>query len=127
MNRITIISILVGDQDEALKFYTTTLGFDLVEDKPFGTERWITIALPNQRELVLALELATSPEDRALAGRQAGSRALLAIDTSDCLADYARMKALGVRFLGEPQSGPWGTGVQFEDLYGNKLFLSQEP
>jgi hypothetical protein len=43
------------------------------------------------------------------------------------VADYKRMMPLGVKFLGEPQSGPWGTGVQLEDLHGNKLFLSQEP
>jgi len=60
-------------------------------------------------------------------GKQAGSHASLAIDTSDCLGDYRRMKSLGVTFLGEPQPGPWGTGVQLEDLYGNRIFISQEP
>ena len=60
-------------------------------------------------------------------GRQAGSHAFLGLDTSDCRGDYAKMKAAGVKFLGEPQSGPWGTGVQCEDLYGNKIFLSQAP
>jgi catechol 2,3-dioxygenase-like lactoylglutathione lyase family enzyme len=127
MNKIKIISILVLDQSEAIEFYTKKLGFELLEDKPFGEGRWVTIALPNHHDLTLALELATSADDKSLVGRQAGSHALLAIDTSDCLADYRRMKPLGVKFLGEPQSGPWGTGVQLEDLYGNKLFLSQEP
>ncbi|MBI3448214.1 MAG: VOC family protein [Acidobacteria bacterium] len=59
-------------------------------------------------------------------GSRGGSHAFLAFDTTDCRAEYQRMKPLGVKFLGEPQSGPWGTGVQLEDLYGNKLFLSQE-
>jgi hypothetical protein len=36
------------------------------------------------------------------------------------------MKARGVTFHGEPETGPWGTGVLLEDLYGNRLFLSQE-
>jgi hypothetical protein len=75
----------------------------------------------------LALDLATEDEDKALVGKQAGSHAFLGLDTADCLGDYRRMKALGVKFLGEPRSGPWGTGVQLEDLYGNKMFLSQEP
>jgi hypothetical protein len=59
-------------------------------------------------------------------GRQAGSFPLLALDTADCLGDYKTMKARGVTFHGEPETGPWGTGVLLEDLYGNKLFLSQE-
>jgi len=98
-----------------------------VEDKPFGDGRWVTISLPRNRDLTLAIELAATAQDKALVGKQAGSHAFLGINTSDCMGDYARMKPLGVKFLGEPQSGPWGTGVQFEDLYGNLIFLSQEP
>jgi catechol 2,3-dioxygenase-like lactoylglutathione lyase family enzyme len=127
LNKVKIVSVLVLDQDAAIAFYTQKLGFELLEDKSFGEGRWVTVALPSQRDLTLALELATAAEDKALVGKQAGSHAFLGLDTSDCLADYRRMKPLGVKFLGEPQSGPWGTGVKLEDLYGNTLFLSQEP
>jgi catechol 2,3-dioxygenase-like lactoylglutathione lyase family enzyme len=127
MNKVKIISLLVLDQNAAIEFYRNSLGFELLEDKPFGESRWVTLGLPTQQGLALALELATAAEDKALVGRQAGSHAFLELDTSDCMADYTRMKALGVTFQSEPQSGPWGTGVQLEDLYGNRLFLSQEP
>ena len=127
MNGIKIVSVLVLDQDEAIDFYTKKLGCELLEDKAFGESRWVTVAWPNQRGVTLALERATAAADKAVVGKQAGSHALLALDTSDCKADYERMQRLGVKFDGEPQSGPWGTGVQLEDLYGNRLFLSQEP
>jgi catechol 2,3-dioxygenase-like lactoylglutathione lyase family enzyme len=127
MNRVKIISVLVLDQDAAIEFYTRKLGFELREDKPFGESRWVTISLPKNRDLTLALELAKTSDDKAIVGKQGGSHAFLALDTPDCIGDYTRMKSLGVKFLGEPQSGPWGTGVQCEDLYGNKIFLSQEP
>jgi catechol 2,3-dioxygenase-like lactoylglutathione lyase family enzyme len=127
MNKVKIISVLVLDHDAAIAFYTKKLGFQLLEDKSFGDGRWVTLGLPAQKDLTLALELATAAEDRAIVGKQAGSHAFLAIDTSDCFDDYRRLKSLGVQFLSEPQSGPWGTGVQLEDLYGNKIFLSQEP
>jgi len=127
MNKVKIISVLVLDYDAAIEFYTQNLGFELIEDKAFGDNRWVTIALPKNRDLTLALELARTAEDKAVVGKQCGSHAFLALDTSDCLGNYTRMKDLGVKFLGEPQSGPWGTGVQLEDLYGNKIFLSQEP
>ena len=127
MNGITILTVLVLDQDAAIDFYTRKLGFRLLEDKPFGPSRWVTVGLPKQKGLTLALDLATEPEDRKMVGKQAGTHAMLAIDTSDCLGDYRRLKEMGVAFIGEPQSGPWGTGVQLQDLYGNRVFLSQEP
>src|SRR5438874_10828977 len=102
MNKVRIINFLLLDQDAAIEFYTRKLGFELLEDKSFGQGRWVTIALPNHRDLTLALELAATPEDQALVGRQAGSHALLGLDTSDCLADYGRMKQVGVKFQGEP-------------------------
>ena len=127
MNRVKIISVLVLDQDAAIEFYTRKLGFELREDNSFGESRWVTISLPNNSDLTLALELAKTADDKAIVGKQGGSHAFLGLDTSDCIGDYKRMKPLGVTFLGEPQSGPWGTGVQCEDLYGNKIFMSQEP
>ena len=127
MNRVSIVSLLVLDQDEAIEFYTRKLGFVVLEDKAFGESRWVTLGLPEQKDLVIALERAEGSRDKELVGKQAGSHALLAFDTSDCLGDYKRMKQLGVRFLSEPEAGPWGTGVRLEDLYGNKLFLSQSP
>jgi catechol 2,3-dioxygenase-like lactoylglutathione lyase family enzyme len=37
----------VSDQDEAIAFYTSTLGFSLVADVPFGEgERWVEVAPP---------------------------------------------------------------------------------
>jgi len=127
MNKIKIISLLVKDYDAAIRFYTEKLGFELLEDAPFGESRWVTLALPNQKDLTVALELAKTDDDQALVGKQGGSFAFLGFDTDDCLSDYNRMKALGVTFHGEPQAGPWGTGVLFEDLYGNRIFMSQEP
>jgi hypothetical protein len=62
-----------------------------------------------------------------LIGKQGGSFPFLGLGTNDCLGDYRRMKELDVTFHGEPTTGPWGTGVLLEDLYGNKIFMSQEP
>ena len=126
MNGVKIVTILVKDQDAALDFYVRKLGFTLLEDVMLGESRWLTIGLPSQPGVSLALELATTAEGTALVGRQTGTAAMLAIDTSDCVGDYTRLKQRGVTFVGEPQSGPWGTGVQLEDLYGNRIFLSQE-
>jgi catechol 2,3-dioxygenase-like lactoylglutathione lyase family enzyme len=126
MERVKIVGVLVNDYDPALDFYNRKLGFEVAEDVAFGDRRWITLSAPGNG-CALALELAKdTEEDIAVVGRQAGSFPLLALDTADCVGDYNTLKARGVTFHGEPEAGPWGTGVEFEDLYGNKLFLSQE-
>ena len=125
MNKLSLISLIVKDYDAALEFYTKKLGFEVAEDAAFGDRRWITLTLPNTDSAV-NLELAKSKGDEALIGKQAGSFPLLGLGTDDCFGDYQRMKEQGVTFQSEPTTGPWGMGVLLEDLYGNKIFMSQE-
>jgi len=127
MNRLKLITLLVKDYDAAIQFYTRKLGFEVVEDAPFGENRWVTLSLPDDRGVAISLQLAKTGGDQAVVGKQAGGFPLLGLDTVDCLGDYNRMKALGVKFHGAPGTGPWGTVVLLEDLYGNKIFMSQEP
>jgi catechol 2,3-dioxygenase-like lactoylglutathione lyase family enzyme len=127
MLRISLLNVLVKNQDAAIDFYTRKLGFAVVEDVPFGPKRWVTIRLPDDPILSISLNLAESEGDLALVGKQTGSQPLFAMATDDCLSDYRRMKEAGVKFHGEPQVQPYGTGVLLEDLYGNKIYLNQEP
>jgi catechol 2,3-dioxygenase-like lactoylglutathione lyase family enzyme len=127
VKRISLLNVLVKDQDAAIEFYTRKLGFAVVEDLPFGPKRWVTLRLPDNQGLSIALNLAESQEDLALVGKQAGSQPLFAIEIDDCLREYRRMKEAGVKFHGEPAVQPYGTGVMLEDLYGNKIYLNQEP
>jgi catechol 2,3-dioxygenase-like lactoylglutathione lyase family enzyme len=127
MKRISLLGLLVKDYDQAIEFYTRKLGFIVAEDAPFGTQRWVTLRLPDEEQPTIALELAQSDEDRALVGKQAGSYPMFGIVTDDCLGEYRRMWETGVKFHGEPQVQPYGTGVMLEDLYGNKIYMNQEP
>lgn len=127
MKRISLLNLLVKDQDSAIEFYTRKLGFVVAEDVPFGPKRWVTIRLRDDPGPSIALNLAESEADLALVGKQAGSTPLFAMEIDDCLAEYRRMKEAGVKFHGEPQVQPYGTGVTLEDLYGNKIYLNEEP
>ena len=127
MNKLNLIGVIVKDYDAAIEFYTHKLGFEVAEDAAFADQRWITLKLRNTPDSALNLALAKSKTDEALVGKQGGSFPLLGLGTDDCLGDYRQMKQLGVTFHGEPTAGPWGTGVLLEDLYGNKIFMSQEP
>ncbi|HLK01777.1 MAG TPA: VOC family protein, partial [Streptosporangiaceae bacterium] len=54
--RISLASVLVDDQDKALRFYTEVLGFQKKTEIPLGGHRWLTVVSPEQPdgpELVL--------------------------------------------------------------------------
>jgi catechol 2,3-dioxygenase-like lactoylglutathione lyase family enzyme len=127
VKRLSLLSVYVKDQDSAIEFYTNKLGFVLAEDVPYGPQRWVTLRLPDDEVVSLSLSMAETDEDRALIGKQGGSHPFFGIVTDDCMGEYRRMKNAGVRFHGEPEVQPYGTGVTLEDLYGNKIYLNQEP
>ena len=126
MQRVTLFKLFVSDQQEALQFYVGRLGFEVAEDKFLGDYHWLLVRAPGNREVCLNLEIARTAEEKALVGRQAARQPLFSLSTDDCLRDYAEFKSRGVTFDGEPEVMPFGTGVMLQDLYGNRIYLSQE-
>ena len=44
MRRMALVTLVVHDYDEAIRFYTEALGFTLVEDEPRpGGSRWVVV------------------------------------------------------------------------------------
>jgi catechol 2,3-dioxygenase-like lactoylglutathione lyase family enzyme len=71
--RINLTSVLVDDQDKALRFYTDVLGVQKKTEIPLGEHRWLTLVSPddpNGTELVLEPDAhpAAKPFKAALAG-----------------------------------------------------------
>jgi len=121
---IAHVTLLVREYDEAIRFFTELLGFRLVEDTDLGEgKRWILVSPSQAPSACLLLARATTPEQRACVGRQAGDRVFLFLHTDNFSRDHARMRASGVRFLEEPREESYGTVAVFEDLYGNKWDL----
>ncbi len=122
--RILLTSILVDDQDKALKFYTEKLGFIKRQDFPVGDFKWLTLVSPEgHNDIELALEPAA--QDFAVAFQQAlyerGIPAT-AFASRDVRAEYERLKALGVSFRGEPAEAPgMPTTAMFDDTCGNLI------
>ncbi len=123
---IGAISILVRDYDEAIAYYTTKLGFCLLEDTPRGPlKRWVIVAPPGSAECRLLLAQAVKPEEIAAIGNQAGGRVFLFLHTDDFWRDYRAFTARGVRFAESPREETYGTVAVFSDLYGNRWDLLQ--
>ena len=127
MKNFTTFKVYVSDQEEARRFYVDKLGFKVAEDKQLGDYRWLLVQPPDSGEVSLNLETARTDEEKALVGRQAAAQPLFGISTDECLRDYDELKRRGVKFDGEPKVMPYGTGVMMQDLYGNKIYLNQEP
>jgi len=124
------IALVVRDYDEAIAFFTQSLGFELIEDSPSTdrngeSKRWVLVAPRGSRGTRLLLAKASSPEESSRIGNQTGGRVFLFLHTDDFWRDYRAMTGRGVKFCETPREEPYGTVAVFEDLYGNKWDLLQ--
>lgn len=86
---IVRVDVPVRDRDEAVAFYTETLGFSLVVDSPFGDgKRWVEVAPPGGGATVAL----TEPADDFEAGRATG----IVLRSADPRADHATLRAAQV-------------------------------
>ncbi len=122
-----LVSLVVRDYDEALSFFVTKLGFELVEDTPVPAQgkRWVVVAPNGGKGARLLLAQASTPEQIAAIGKQTGGRVFLFLYTDDFRRDYDRFKAAGVEFVRAAEEQPYGTVAVFKDLYGNTWDLMQ--
>ena len=125
--RIRFTSILVDDQERALRFYTDVLGFLPRSDIPVGEFRWLTVVSPEDPE---GPELVLEPDDHPAS--KAFKAALVAdgipfkmFAVDDVAAEVGRLKGRGVRFTQDPTDmGPVITAV-LDDGCGNLIQLAE--
>ncbi len=123
---IGALTLVVPDYDQAITFYTQSLGFALVEDSDLGDgKRWVLVAPPGSTETRLLLAKAVSPDQRAAVGNQTGGRVFLFLHTDNFARDHANYTSRGVTFLESPRREPYGTVAVFVDPFGNKWDLLQ--
>jgi catechol 2,3-dioxygenase-like lactoylglutathione lyase family enzyme len=126
---VRIKSLPVLDQDEALDFYSTHLGFEVKDDIDLGFMRWLTVALPGGEELLLELvggpqhDESTAAQVRELVTKGAIGGLFLVSD--DVHATYAALRDAGVEISQEPVEQPYGTDFGIRDPFGNHIRISQ--
>ena len=127
--RIKLNSVIVDDQERALRFYTETLGFKKKTDFPAGEFRWLTVVSPDEpdgAELVLEpnAHAASATYQRALF--ESGiPLASFAVD--DVRKEHARLKELGVTFASEPTKMGNTTVAVLDDSCGNLIQIYETP
>ena len=125
--RIKLTSIMVDDQEKALRFYTEVLGFLKKHDIPVGEYRWITVTSPEPpTDVELALEPNANPAGKGFQEAMfAQGIPVAAFEVGDLASEFARLRALGVAFTTPPTpSWPIALAV-FADTCGNLIQLYQ--
>jgi catechol 2,3-dioxygenase-like lactoylglutathione lyase family enzyme len=123
--RIKLTSIMVDNQDKALRFYTEILGFKKKHDIPVGEFRWITVTSPEGPDDVeLALEPNANPAGRAFQESMfSQSIPIAAFEVSDVAGEFVRLSARGVAFTKQPTDAGPVTLAVFADTCGNLVQL----
>ena len=124
--KINMASVLVDDQEKALRFYTEVLGFTKKTEIPLGEHRWLTVVSPDDPD---GVELALEPDEHPAA--KPFKDALVqdgipytSFSVEDVQREYERLSALGVRFTQQPlDAGPVTTAV-LDDTCGNLIQIA---
>lgn len=125
--RIKLTSIMVDDQEKALKFYTEVMGFKKKHDIPVGEYRWITVVSPDgPNDLELALEPNANPAGKKFQEAMfAQGIPLAAFEVNDIAGEFARLTAKGVAFTQVPSPAGPVTLAVMADTCGNLIQLYQ--
>ena len=124
--RINVTSVLVDDQEKALRFYTDVLGFVKKNEIPLGEHRWLTVVSPEAPD---GVELALEPDEHH--GAKAFKDTLVedgipytSFAVDDAQKEYERLTALGVRFTQEPTVMGAMTTAVLDDTCGNLIQIA---
>jgi catechol 2,3-dioxygenase-like lactoylglutathione lyase family enzyme len=124
--RINLASVLVDDQQKALRFYTEVLGFVKKTDVPLGGHSWLTVVSPDDPD---GVELVLEPDEHPAVkpfktALVADGIPFTSFAVDDVQKEYDRLVALGVTFTQQPTAmGPVTTAV-LDDTCGNLIQIA---
>ncbi len=121
IRKLSHVTVIVRDQEEALNWYTEVLGFEKRDDYIDSTHGycWLTVAPERQEELEIVLHKAQNDREEARIGRNT----MWGFETEDCRNTFQELTERGVIFTSPPEEVPWGIAAGFRDLYGNPFEL----
>jgi catechol 2,3-dioxygenase-like lactoylglutathione lyase family enzyme len=135
LKQLTHVNQWVHDQDEALAFYTETLGMELREDvtlPELGDFRWLAVGPAGQPDVSIVLMAVPGPpvfdEETAAALKTLvakGAAGGLFFVTDDIQGTYDELVEKGVEFSQPPEQRPYGVDAGFRDPSGNHMRVLQ--
>lgn len=127
--KIKLTSLMVDNQDKALKFYTEIFGFVKKHEIPVGEYRWLTVVSPEgPGDVELSLEPNANPAGKTF------QKALFdqgipaaAFEVDDIEQEFKRLSGRGVVFTQKPTPAGPVTIAICSDTCGNLIQLYQPP
>jgi len=124
--RIKLTSLMVDNQDRALKFYTEVFGFQKKVEIPVGEYRWLTVVSPESPDVELSLEPNANPAAKTFQEAMFKQGIpLAAFEVDDLDQETKRLKGRGVAFTMEPTAMGAVTIAICADNCGNLIQLYQ--
>ncbi|HEY7451786.1 MAG TPA: VOC family protein [Candidatus Limnocylindria bacterium] len=132
ISRVSVATVLVLDQGEALDFYVNKLGFEVARDLKQGPFRWLTVRVPGDSSVEVNLlqpgppvhDESTAAQLRELISK--GAMSSLVVESDDVKALYETLQARGVTdFTQEPIDHAYGTDMGIRDPFGNGIRVLQ--
>ena len=128
ITKLNVTSIYVLDKDEALDFYVNKLGLEKGSDFKQGEYRWLTVRVPDHKDVEISLEQPGAPlhdEQTAAQLRELitkGALSGLVFHTDDIDALYETLQERGVTdFTQEPIDHFYGKDMGLRDPFGNAI------
>ena len=125
--KIKITSVMVDDQDNALKFYTEKLGFVKKTEVPMGEYRWLTVVSgeePGGVELLLE-PMGFAPAKIFQKALKDAGIPLTQFYVDNIQSEYERLEKLGIKFSMKPTKMGPATIAVLDDTCGNNIQLVQ--
>jgi predicted enzyme related to lactoylglutathione lyase len=128
ITKLSLVTILVRDQEEALRWFTDVLGLKKLQDAPYGKgARWLVVTPQDQSDFGIVLQQPQPEEHGVERARmkmeQIGKGTTWVFRADNLDESYQILTERGVKFLSPPAKLPWGRQAIFEDLYGNQYAL----
>lgn len=125
--KISGFSIMVDDQEKALRFYTEILGFQKKHNIPMGEHSWITVVSPEDPN---GAELGLEPDEHPAAKTFKAAMVedgipYTSFAVDDIEAEHKRLESLGVRFTQPPVEYGTVTAAVFDDTCGNLIMIAE--
>jgi catechol 2,3-dioxygenase-like lactoylglutathione lyase family enzyme len=131
--KLSHVTFWVTNQEEAKRFYTEKLGFEVRTDVTMDNGfRWLTVGPKEQPDLEIVLmepkpspmiDSETAEQIRTLVRKGAFGGA--AFHTPDCRQTYEELTKRGVQFSGPPEEKFYGVETLMRDNSGNWFSMTQ--
>ncbi len=129
LTRIGTITVQVTDQDKALDYYVSKLGFEKRSDQPMGPgQRWIEVAPPGAETRILLYKASREQpgaDSYQAAQAKIGKDTGMVLETDDIKATFDQLKSRGVKIVDGPTQQPYGWWGVFADQDGNTYGVHQ--